>query len=203
MATLFTNEMIEKAIQISDSNPFLEGFVPGEGALDPKFVMIGEAPGAKEAEQGHPFVGPSGKELNVWLDELGVTRDQIYITGPVRSRPFKLKNGRKSDRKPTPLEIQTSAPLFDYEMAKLKGHILVTLGNTGLERLIGGPVKITKMHGKMLHQPIQIWDEQNSQFKLSEVKYDIFPLYHPAYIRRFNSKRDEVLNDLIELKKFI
>lgn len=203
MATLFTDQMIKIAKQISDDNPFLEGFVPGEGALDPKFVMIGEAPGQKEAEQGHPFVGPSGQELDVWLDQLGITRQQIYITGPVRSRPFRVKNGRKSDRKPTPSEIQASAPLFDSELAQMQGHLLVSLGNTGLERLIGGSVKITQMHGQLLHQPIQVWNAEEQVFQPSKVEYDIFPLYHPSYVRRFKSKRAEVLEDLRQLKKLI
>jgi len=182
----------------------LEGFVPGEGSLTPALVMVSEAPGKVEAQVGHPFQGPAGKELDRWLAALGLTRSEVYLTGAVRSRPYQLgPTGLKRDRRPTPAEITASAPLLDAELQQLQDRLLVPLGNTGLQRLLGPKVKISAVHGQLLTQPIRQWSAADQRFELTTVAYRLFPLYHPSYSRRFKKILPTVNADLAALKQIL
>ncbi|MFD1421432.1 uracil-DNA glycosylase [Lactiplantibacillus songbeiensis] len=182
----------------------LEGFVPGEGSLTPALVMVSEAPGKVEAQVGHPFQGPAGKELDRWLAALGLTRSEVYLTGAVRSRPYQLgPTGLKRDRRPTPAEIAASAPLLDVELQQLPDRLLVPLGNTGLQRLLGPKVKISAVHGQLLTQPIRQWSTADQRFELTTVNYRLFPLYHPSYSRRFKKILPTVNADLAALKQIL
>lgn len=203
MATFLTTAEINTAKQLIEDNPRLEGFVPGEGTLEPQFTLVSEAPGRIEAETGHGFMGPAGQKLNEWLKTLGITRDQIYMTGAVKGRPFTEKNGRKSDRKPSKKEEAAFAPLLDNELAKLpKGHdLLVPLGNTGLQRLLGNAVKIGDVHGESLTHAIRYWDGQTYQWTARE--YKIFAMYHPSYVRRFPRMQEPAAADLKALKSVL
>jgi len=204
MATLLTAAQQAQGRALLKQFDQLAGFVPGEGALDPVIVMVSEAPGKVEAEVGHPFQGPAGTELDRWLAKLGLTRDQVYLTGAVRSRPYKLgATGRKSDRRPTRAEVIASAPLLDSELAQLTGHVLVPLGNTGLQRLLGPKVKISAVHGQLLKSPIRRWSTVTQIFDWSATVYPIFPLYHPSYSRRFKRILPTVDADLVALKHYL
>ncbi|MFC6295317.1 uracil-DNA glycosylase [Lactiplantibacillus daoliensis] len=204
MATLLTAEQQAQGRELLTQFDHLEGYVPGEGSLDPVLVMVSEAPGRVEVAVGHPFQGPAGTELNRWLTELNLTRDQIYLTGAVRSRPVKLgATGRKSDRRPTRAEVEASAPWLDAELAQLQGHLLVPLGNTGLQRLLGPQAKISAVHGQIVKAPIRQWSVQDQRFVLSGSDYSIFPLYHPSYSRRFKKILPTVEADLAVLKQYL
>ncbi|MFC6200524.1 uracil-DNA glycosylase [Lactiplantibacillus nangangensis] len=204
MATLLTAAQQAQGRKILTEFDHLAGFVPGEGSLNPVIVMVSEAPGRVEAQVGHPFQGLAGTELDRWLAELELTRDQIYLTGAVRSRPYKIgATGRKSDRRPTKAEVAASAPLLDSELQQLQQHVLVPLGNTGLQRLLGPKVKISAVHGQALHAPIQQWSAQNQRFEWSADEYVIFPLYHPSYSRRFKAVLPTVEADLKALKAYL
>lgn len=200
MATLLTSKQQRFGRQLVQRFDQLEGFVPGEGPHNPVFVLISEAPGRVEVQVGHPFQGPAGTELDRWLTLLGLTRSQVYMTGAVRSRPYLIgKTGLKRDRRPSRAEIIASAPLLDSELAQLKDHLLVPLGNTGLQRLLGRQQKISAVHGQLLRMPIQGWDEERQQFTRTATTYPIFPLYHPSYSRRFNKMVPVVNRDLARL----
>ncbi|MBO8441817.1 MAG: uracil-DNA glycosylase [Firmicutes bacterium] len=201
METLLTKDLIRLANDLVSNNKNLEGFVPGEGSLNPKFVLISEAPGAKEAELSHGFQGVSGKELDKWLNFINVSRKDIYLTGTVRSRPFKQKNGRKSDRKPNVKEIKDFSPLLDYELKCLKDKLLVTLGGTAINRLLGKDYKISKCHGILYNKPILFLKENH--FEFTDYSCNILPLFHPSYVRRFPGKRDLVIKDLKYLKELL
>ncbi|GEK28637.1 uracil-DNA glycosylase [Furfurilactobacillus siliginis] len=204
MATFLTDLMIEQAKQLINENPKLEGFVPGEGSLTPKFVLVSEAPGAKEAELSYGFQGPAGRELNRWLELLGVTRDEIYMTGAVRARPFDETNGRKRDRKPSRAEIADFAPLLDFELSQLPDNtLLVPLGNTGLQRLLGNRLTITKIHGDLIKSPVLEYHLATKKYLPSKRVYPILPLFHPSYSRRFPSKRPLIDADLAVLKELL
>lgn len=204
MATFLTPALIQHAHELIDANENLEGFVPGEGSLTPKLVLVSEAPGAKEAELSHGFQGRAGTELNDWLALLGLTRDEIYMTGAVRARPFTEKNGRKRDRRPTQAELKAFAPLLDHELVALPaGTLLVPLGNTGLQRLLGNKMKITQVHGELMKMPILTFHAAVEKFRPSVRTYSLFPLFHPSYVRRFPSKRSLVEDDLKMLKTFL
>ena len=204
MATFLTPSLIEQAHRIIDKSDQLEGFVPGEGSLTPKFVLVSEAPGAKEAQLSHGFQGPACTELNSWLTALGVRREEISITGAVRSRPFTETNGRKKDRRPSQEEIIAFAPLLDYELAQLPADtLLVPMGNTGLQRLLGRQMKISQVHGELIKSPVLDFHASTKRFVLGTRTYSVLPLFHPSYIRRFPSKRGLVNEDLAMLKSLL
>ncbi|GEO73596.1 uracil-DNA glycosylase [Levilactobacillus namurensis] len=204
MTTLLTADQLELGRDLPLKFGQLEGFVPGEGAPDPLFVVVSEAPGKVEARVGHPFQGPAGTTLDQWFAQLGVTRDQLYLTGAVRSRPYTVgPTGLKRDRKPTQAEVIASAPLLDAELQLLAGHLLVPLGNTGLQRLLGSATKIGTVHGQLLERPIRYWDADSARFKLTATTYPIFPLFHPSYARRFKKVRPMVTADLAALKAYL
>lgn len=203
MSTFFTPDMMQQAHEIMIMNKRLEGVVPGEGTFSPVFTVVSEAPGRVEAETGHPFMGPAGKTLDDWLTKLGLTRKNVYLTAAVRSRPFTEKAGRKSDRKPTKQEEHDFAPLLDYELSHLpEDHdLLIGLGNTGLQRLLGNTVKIGDVHGELLHAPIQVWN--GTEYEWSKRTYPIVALYHPSYVRRFPKMAAVAEADLVKLKQII
>lgn len=202
--TILTPDWIKNAKLIAAENPRLEGFVPSEGGLHPRILLLGEAPGDQEVKQGRPFMGPAGKELDRWLASLGLTREDIYITGVVNSRPFSIgKTGRKRDRRPNQAEVKKSAPMFDWELAQFPGILLVPMGNASLQRLLGNHAKIGELHGQLLERPIQQFDQASNSFKLTTAKRKIFPLYHPSYSKRFKNMQTIVDEDSRKLKQII
>ena len=108
-------------------------------------MLLGEAPGETEIHNGIPFSGRAGKQLMDFLERIDVTREEVYITSAVRSRPYKWRekkeNGeiiqKKYNRTPNQGEIVAHAPLLDYELEKIHPKLIVTLGNIGLQRLTG------------------------------------------------------------------
>ncbi len=202
--TILTSEWIKWGKQMVAENPRLEGFVPSEGGFNPQIILLGEAPGDKEVKIGRPFMGPSGKELDRWLASLGLTREDIYITGVVNSRPFSIgRSGRKSDRRPNQTEVKRAAPMFDWELAHFQTQLLVPMGNASLQRLLGNKAKIGDLHGQLLVKPIQKFNQKTGKFEFTTKKYQIFPLYHPSYSKRFKNMKETVDKDSETLKKIL
>lgn len=175
----------------------LTGFVPGMGPRHPQIVLLGEAPGRQEAESGVPFVGSSGKELMKMIGLAGLTRDDVYITSVVRSRPFAIKHvqDRKTgqmvekhpNRTPTKKEVLAYAQLFDWEIQTVAPKILVPLGNTSLQRLLGSQANVGRQHGQPLKTTIQEALPDDSGYQMGTHEYWVYPMYHPAaylYARR-------------------
>lgn len=170
----------------------VEGFVKGKGPKKPTIMLIGEAPGENEAIKGLPFVGRAGDELVKSLASINLTRDNVYMTSAVRSRPYvwrdkKEKNGemtkRKYNRPPTGQEIIAHAPLLDYELQHLAPTVIVTLGNVGLQRLLGGDAKVSALHGQLIeHEVRHLASLEENKFRWSDDKYIIIPTYHPAAV---------------------
>lgn len=174
----------------------LTGFTPGMGPKHPTIMLIGEAPGRHEAKVNIPFSGSSGQELMKMIAIAGLTRDDVYITSVVRSRPFSIKkvNNRQGEpvtkypnRTPTKAEVLAYAQLFDWELQTIQPQILVPLGNTSLQRLLGSKANIGELHGQPINSPIQKATADDSGYQMSTEEYLIFPMYHPAaylYARR-------------------
>lgn len=169
----------------------VEGFVWGSGPLNPAIMLVGEAPGENEVETGIPFTGRAGKELMASLESVGLAREDVYITSAVRSRPYKWgtkkkRSGeiveRKYNRAPTKKEIIAHAPILDTEIQEVQPPLIVTLGNVGLQRLIGPKAKVTELHGVLMETPILYWDEEERNFKETAEVYHIFPTFHPASV---------------------
>ncbi|RNA66267.1 uracil-DNA glycosylase [Alteribacter keqinensis] len=189
----------------------VDGFVFGGGPEHPKMMLVGEAPGETEIGNGVPFSGRAGRELMTFIERLGLTREEVYITSAVRSRPYrwgekKTRDGqvvkRKYNRPPTAREITAHAPLLDYEVANVRAPVIVTLGNIGLKRLAGPDKKIGDCHGDLLVQPVQKLDE-NDQFVWTDKEYRIFPTYHPASIFYNRSLLEVIHSDLEKLKEVL
>ncbi len=191
----------------------VEGFVYGSGPDKPKFMLVGEAPGETEIGNGIPFSGRAGKELMNFLERVGVTREEVYITSAVRSRPYKwgekrTRDGevvkRKYNRPPTAREIIAHAPILDYEIEHVETPIIVTLGNVGLKRLAGSDKKVSDVHGQFLRQPVQrAGGIDDSKYEWTEQEYLLFPTFHPASIFYNRSLLELIHEDLEKLKGFL
>ncbi|PER26722.1 uracil-DNA glycosylase [Bacillus sp. AFS054943] len=191
----------------------LEGFLSGRGPENPKFMLLGEAPGETEIHNGIPFSGRAGKQLMGFLERIDVTREEVYITSAVRSRPYKWRekkerNGeiiqKKYNRTPNQREIIAHAPLLDYELEKINPKLIVTLGNIALQRLVGKNNKITDVHGELFKQPVQqLKDSSGTEFIWTEKEYAIFPTFHPASIFYNRSLLELIYEDLEKLKQHI
>lgn len=191
----------------------VEGFVYGEGPQVPELMLIGEAPGEFELIDGIPFIGRAGKELMKSLGTIDLTREDVYITSAVRSRPYrwgtkKERDGttteRKYNRPPTQKEILAHAPLLDYELANVKPKLIVTLGNVGLQRLLGRGAKVTDLHGQLLERPIQYLKElDDTTFDWTADNYKIVPTFHPASIFYRPSHRPSLEADWLAIGRML
>lgn len=194
-------------------NYALEGFLYGKGPKKPKLMLVGEAPGETEIHNGIPFSGRAGKQLMGFLERIGLTREEVYITSAVRSRPYKWREKRerngqvvqkKYNRTPNQGEILVHAPLLDYELEQIQVPVIVTLGNIALKRLAGNDKKITDVHGQLLKQPVRkLKNNQSTDFIWTEKRYNIFPTFHPASIFYNRSLLDLIYEDLEKLRKYI
>jgi len=185
----------------------VEGFVYGTGPKFPKIMLLGEAPGETEIHNGIPFSGRAGQKLMEFLLGLRLTREDVYITSTVRSRPYvwrERRDGsmRKYNRPPTAAEIKAHAPLLDYEIEHVHAPIIVTLGNVGLQRLLGKDVKVTEVHGQLLKRSVRHINE-NNQYYWSEKKYNIFPTFHPASVFYNPKLREDISGDQMELRTLL
>ena len=178
-------------------NQYFEKETPlvyGDGLSDTKIVLIGEAPGKNEVEQGKPFVGQAGKNLQEFMGILGLERKDIYITNVVKFRPYRINDGsgRASNRPPTKEEIKVSKPFVKNEIEILEPNLIVSLGNVPLKCLTDDDsATIGEYHGK----PIKI--------NFTEKPIILFPLYHPASIIYRAELKSVYLEDLHKLKKYI
>ncbi|PGZ10991.1 uracil-DNA glycosylase [Bacillus cereus] len=208
----YPNHLVKQVNERSTSYQ-LEGFISGQGPENPKFMLVGEAPGETEIHNGIPFSGRAGKQLMGFLERIHVTREEVYITSAVRSRPYKWKEKRersgeiiqkKYNRTPNQGEIIAHAPLLDYELEHIEPPVIVTLGNIALQRLVGKNNKITDVHGELLKQPVQqLKDSSGTEFIWTEKEYSIFPTFHPASIFYNRSLLELIYEDLEKLKQHI
>lgn len=181
--------------------------------MTPIIMIVGEAPGETEIHNGMPFSGRAGKVLNEFFDYLGVTREDIYFTSTVRSRPYKIVQKKSRDnemiekrynRAPTLKEQLAHAPILDYELQHVKPKQLVTLGNVGLQRLLGRKYTISEVHGRSIHSRVRkLKDLDSNEWSLSKETYSIFPTFHPASIFYNRSLEKDIYNDLDRLKKIL
>lgn len=167
-----------------------QNIVFGEGNIKAEVVLVGEAPGEKEEKTGRPFVGSAGKNLDEFLDNVKLNREDIYITNVVKIRPYKTNpnTGRKSNRPPNKKEIQVSIEILKEQLDFINPRVAVTLGNVPLKTLLGDDsAKIGTYHGK----PIELKD------------FILFPLYHPASIIYNRSLYDTYIEDVKNLKVYL
>ncbi|KUP09813.1 hypothetical protein Q73_00790 [Bacillus coahuilensis m2-6] len=184
-----------------------EGFVAYGGSFKEHIMIIGEAPGENEVIQGLPFIGRAGKVLDAMLEDIGVTRQDVYITSAVKSRPFQWKEKKlqrawvckKYNRPPTREEVLAHAPVLDYELDRVQPRLIITLGKVGWNRVSGSTAMMSKIHGKLYTGPI-LRMNGNEELEHSQKSYRVFPLYHPASLLYKPSLKEEMKKDLTTLK---
>jgi len=166
----------------------------GDGNVDSRIVLVGEAPGKTEVEQGKPFVGQAGKNLEEFITILGILREDLYITNVVKFRPIRLNadTGRESNRTPTRDEIRIFTDFIEQELSVIKPRLVASLGNVALRCILkDDKATIGIMHGA----PMNV--------KFAGVEFVLFPLYHPASIIYNRALKDVYLQDLHRLRDYM
>jgi len=119
----------------------------GEGPADAKLMLVGETPGDQEDRQGRPFVGPAGKLLDRCLETVGIERDKAYVSGVVKHFKWTPRGKRRIHSKPNAKEIRACEPWLMAEIAVVRPHVLVCLGATAAQTLLGADFRVTKRRG--------------------------------------------------------
>ena len=153
--------------------------VPGAGPSDARVMLIGEAPGWHEDQQGKPFVGNSGSFLNELLALAGLGRDDVFITNVVKRRP-------PGNRDPMPDEIAACASYLDRQIEAIDPDVVVTLGRFSMARWFPGE-RISKIHGVPKQDGRRL----------------IVPMYHPAAALHQGSLRGAIEADFANLPKLL
>ena len=155
-----------------------------DGNFRSKIMLVGEGPGQKEDEIGKPFMGDAGKLLNKMLAAIDIKRESIYITNVVNYRP-------PNNRKPTTAEINKYSKFLYEHISIINPKILIIMGGTAMEALIGNNFKISKERG--------IWKDVIIKGKT----YLSIVTFHPAYLLRQPDQKKYSWIDLKEIKKKI
>ena len=150
-------------------------FARGTGSSG--LCFIGEGPGADEDAQGFPFVGKAGQLLDRMISAMGLSRDEVYVCNIVKCRP-------PNNRKPGPDEITACQPFLERQLELLQPEVMVALGATAVEGLLGITEGITRMRGK---------------WKLYKGMVPVMPTFHPAYLLRSPSAKHPVWDDMCEV----
>jgi DNA polymerase len=123
----------------------------GEGPATARMMLVGEQPGDREDQEGHPFVGPAGKLLDRSLEEAGIDRGDAYVTNVVKHFRWEGTRGtRRLHRKPSMAHITACRPWLDAELQVVKPGIVVCLGATAAQAIIGRAFKLTARRGEIL-----------------------------------------------------
>jgi uracil-DNA glycosylase len=122
----------------------------GEGRRDAAVVLVGEQPGDQEDRQGRPFVGPAGRVLDEALEEAGIDRRLAYVTNAVKHFKWEPKGKRRIHAKPTWTELAACRPWLEAELAAVAPRILVCLGATASQSLLGRSFRVTRQRGEFL-----------------------------------------------------
>src|ERR687886_2439072 len=120
----------------------------GEGPSRAEVMMVGEQPGDQEDRAGQPFVGPAGRVLDEALDEVGIDRSRVYVTNVVKHFKWVAKGKRRIHSKPNAREIRACLPWLNAELAVVKPKVIVLLGATAAQALLGSTFRVTQQRGK-------------------------------------------------------
>jgi DNA polymerase len=154
--------------------------VPGEGPVDSDIMFIGEGPGFHENEQGRPFVGAAGKFLEELLSDIGLSREEVFISNVVKCRP-------PGNRDPLPVEVKTCTSNFlDRQITAINPKVIVTLGRFSMNLLIPNS-KIGQVHGQAMKIHGRL----------------VVPMYHPAAALHQGSLRPVIKQDFAQLPRLI
>ncbi|HEV3046431.1 MAG TPA: uracil-DNA glycosylase [Solirubrobacteraceae bacterium] len=133
----------------------------GAGNADAQLMFVGEAPGASEDEQGLPFVGRAGKLLNTLLEEIDLSRSEVFVANTLKCRP-------PGNRDPQPIELENCREYLLRQVELIEPAVICTLGNFSTKLLREDPTGITRLHG------------QPEVIRLGRRNVRLYPIYHPA-----------------------
>jgi uracil-DNA glycosylase family 4 len=156
----------------------------GAGNADADLMFVGEAPGAEEDRQGLPFVGRAGGLLTQLLEEIGLSRDDVFIANVLKCRP-------PGNRDPQPVEIESCSPYLNEQVRLIEPRVVCTLGNFATKLLTGSRTGITRVRGMpQVHQ-------------LGGRTVFVMPLFHPAAALRTPSVEETLRADFGKLPELL
>jgi len=126
----------------------------GEGRRTARILLVGEQPGDREDLEGRPFVGPAGLLLDRALEEAGIARADAYVTNAVKHFKWEPRGKKRIHQKPNAVEIAACRPWLEAELAVVKPHVLVCLGATAAQALLGKSFRVTKSRGVFVASPL-------------------------------------------------
>lgn len=126
----------------------------GEGASNADVMLIGEQPGDHEDLEGRPFVGPAGRVLDDALAAAGIDRGLVYVTNTVKHFKYDPRGKRRIHQKPNQTEIRACRPWLEAEVALVEPKLIVCLGATAAQSLLGADFKVTKRRGELVPSPL-------------------------------------------------
>jgi DNA polymerase len=148
--------------------------VLGHGSGNARIMFVGEQPGDREDRAGEPFVGPAGKVLDRAMQEAGISREDAYLTNAVKHFKFEERGKRRIHQKPNAAEIRACRPWLDTEIRLLRPSMLVTLGATAGQALLGSSFRIGQHRGSVLE-----WEDLR-----------LVPTAHPSAVLRIPDEDD-------------
>jgi DNA polymerase len=156
----------------------------GAGNADADLMFVGEAPGAEEDKQGLPFVGRAGQLLNELLEEIGLSREEVFICNVLKSRP-------PNNRDPLPTEIAACEPYLFEQVRLIQPRVVCTLGNFATKLLTGNPTGITRVRGTP------------QTHELGGRTVFLLPLFHPAAALRTPAVKEHLRGDFATIPALI
>ena len=126
----------------------------GEGSGKPRVMLVGEQPGDQEDIQGRPFVGPAGKILDKALAEAGIDRKDVYVTNAVKHFKWEPRGKRRIHKKPNSIEITACKPWIEAEIEVVHPQVIVCLGATAAQALLGRDFKVSTQRGVWVPSPL-------------------------------------------------
>jgi uracil-DNA glycosylase family protein len=126
----------------------------GEGSSRARVMLVGEQPGDREDLEGRPFVGPAGRILDASLEKAGIDRKDVYVTNVVKHFKWEPRGKRRIHQKPNSVEIGACRPWLEAELAVVKPRVLVCLGATAAQALLGRSFKVSRQRGVLVVSPL-------------------------------------------------
>lgn len=157
----------------------------GEGAKGSDVMFVGEQPGDKEDLAGRPFVGPAGRLLDEALEEAGIDRTRAYVTNVVKHFKWQARGKRRIHAKPSWSEIAACSPWLEAELEAVRPDVLVCLGATAAQALLGRQFRVTKERGR----PVE-----------SDLAPHVLATIHPSAVLRADDRDKEFLGLVDDLK---
>ena len=173
-----------KSIKNCELKKSATNLVFSDGNPNAKIMIIGEGPGANEDKEGKPFVGRAGKLLDKMLESINLNRKNVYISNVVNYRP-------PQNRKPTDLEIRRYLPFLQKHIEIINPRILLLLGSTALNAIIGNEIVISKARGKWVNK------------KIGNTETNVIASFHPAFLMRQPDQKKYAWEDLKMIRKKI